>query len=290
MARQSSDTRPFAPFEWMLALRYLRAKRAESFISVISAISLVGIALGVATLIIVMAVMNGFRHELLSRVLGLQGHVVVQGIDGNLPNFDSVADHVRKVAGVTLVAPIVDGQAVASSDSINTPVYVRGMRLRDLKAFTIVSKTLSPGALAHYSDGDSVIIGARVAQKLRVVPGMSVTLLAPHGNITPFGITPRVKTYTVAGTFDVGMSEYDQTFVFMPLSEAQLYFNMANTVTGLEVMVRDPDQVDGMVAPIGRAAGPYARIVTWKDINSTFFGAIETERNVMFLILTLIIL
>ncbi|MDE2163532.1 MAG: lipoprotein-releasing ABC transporter permease subunit [Alphaproteobacteria bacterium] len=290
MARQSSDTRPFAPFEWMLALRYLRAKRAESFISVISAISLVGIALGVATLIIVMAVMNGFRHELLSRVLGLQGHVVVQGIDGNLPNFDSVADHVRKVAGVTLVAPIVDGQAVASSDSINTPVYVRGMRLRDLKAFTIVSKTLSPGALAHYSDGDSVIIGARVAQKLRVVPGMSVTLLAPHGNITPFGITPRVKTYTVAGTFDVGMSEYDQTFVFMPLSEAQLYFNMADTVTGLEVMVRDPDQVDGMVAPIGRAAGPYARIVTWKDINSTFFGAIETERNVMFLILTLIIL
>ncbi|MDE2501187.1 MAG: FtsX-like permease family protein, partial [Alphaproteobacteria bacterium] len=118
----------------------------------------------------------------------------------------------------------------------------------------------------------------------------SVTLLAPHGNITPFGITPRVKTYTVAGTFDVGMSEYDQTFVFMPLSEAQLYFNMADTVTGLEVMVRDPDQVDGMVAPIGRAAGPYARIVTWKDINSTFFGAIETERNVMFLILTLIIL
>jgi lipoprotein-releasing system permease protein len=290
MARQSSDTRPFAPFEWMLALRYLRAKRAESFISVISAISLVGIALGVATLIIVMAVMNGFRHELLSRVLGLQGHVVVQGIDGNLPNFDSVADHVRKVAGVTLVAPIVDGQAVASSDSINTPVYVRGMRLRDLKAFTIVSKTLSPGALAHYSDGDSVIIGARVAQKLRVVPGMSVTLLAPHGNITPFGITPRVKRYTVAGTFDVGMSEYDQTFVFMPLSEAQLYFNMADTVTGLEVMVRDPDQVDSMVGPIGRAAGPYARIVTWKDINSSFFGAIETERNVMFLILTLIIL
>ncbi|MBU6299029.1 MAG: lipoprotein-releasing ABC transporter permease subunit [Alphaproteobacteria bacterium] len=290
MARHSSDTRPFAPFEWMLALRYLRAKRAESFISVISAISLVGIALGVATLIIVMAVMNGFRHELLSRILGLQGHVIVQGIDGNLPNFDSAADHVRKVAGVTLVAPIVDGQAVASSDSINTPVYVRGMRLRDLKAFTIVSKTLSPGALAHYSDGDSVIIGARVAQKLRVVPGMSVTLLAPHGNITPFGITPRVKRYTVAGTFDVGMSEYDQTFVFMPLSEAQLYFNMADTVSGLEVMVADPDKVDSMVGPIGKAAGPYAHVVTWKDINSTFFGAIETERNVMFLILTLIIL
>ncbi len=290
MARRSSDTRPFAPFEWMLALRYLRAKRAESFVSVISAISLVGIALGVATLIIVMAVMNGFRHELLSRILGLQGHVIVQGIDGNLPNYDSVADHVRAVQGVTRVAPIVDGQAVASSDNVNTGVYVRGMRRDDLKTFTVVSKSLSPGALKHYSGGDSVIIGSRLAQKLRLVPGMSITLMAPRGNITPFGTTPRVKTYTVAGTFNIGMSEYDQTFVFMPLDEAQLYFNMADTVTGLEVMVTDPDQVDGMVAPIQRAAGPYARVVTWKDINSTFFGAIETERNVMFLILTLIIL
>ncbi len=290
MARRSSDTRPFAPFEWMLALRYLRAKRAESFVSVISAISLVGIALGVATLIIVMAVMNGFRHELLSRILGLQGHVIVQGIDGNLPNYDSVADHVRAVRGVTRVAPIVDGQAVASSDNVNTGVYVRGMRRDDLKTFTVVSKSLSPGALRHYNGGDSVIIGSRLAQKLRLVPGMSITLMAPRGNITPFGTTPRVKTYTVAGTFNIGMSEYDQTFVFMPLSEAQLYFNMADTVTGLEVMVTDPDQVDGMVAPIQRAAGPYARVVTWKDINSTFFGAIETERNVMFLILTLIIL
>ena len=283
-------TRPFAPFEWMLALRYLRAKRAESFISVISVISLVGIALGVATLIIVMAVMNGFRHELFSRILGLQGHAVVQGIEGSLSNFDRVAARVRLVPGVIRVAPIVDGQAIASSSGSTTGVLVRGLRRADLKQLTTVSKTLSEGALDRYQGGESVIIGNRLAQKLRVVPGMTVTLMMPRGDVTPFGMTPRIKTYTVAGTFNIGMSEYDQTFVFMPLAEAQLFFNTDDAVNGLETMVADPDRIDDMIAPIARAAGPYARVVTWKDMNSTFFGAIETERNVMFLILTLIIL
>ena len=213
-----NSTRPFAPFEWMLALRYLRAKRAESFISVISVISLVGIALGVATLIIVMAVMNGFRHELFSRILGLQGHAVVQGIEGPLPNFDSVAMRVRAVPGVVRVAPIVDGQVIASSNGSTTGVLVRGMRTADLKSLTTVSKTLSEGALEYYDSGDSLIIGSRLAEKLRVVPGMKVTLMMPRGDVTPFGMTPRIKTYTVAGTFNIGMSEYDQTFVFMPLA------------------------------------------------------------------------
>ncbi|MGC9955207.1 MAG: lipoprotein-releasing ABC transporter permease subunit [Rhizomicrobium sp.] len=286
----TADTRPFAPFEWMLALRYLRAKRAESFISVISMISLVGIALGVATLIIVMAVMNGFRHELFSRILGLQGHAVVQGIEGSLPNFDRVAMRVRAVPGVIRVAPIVDGQVIASSGGSTTGVLVRGLRRADLKSLTTVSKTLSEGALEHYDSEDSLIIGSRLAQRLRIVPGMKVTLMMPRGDVTPFGMTPRIKTYTVAGTFNIGMSEYDQTFVFMPLAEAQLFFNMGETVNGLETMVADPDKIDDMAVSIARAAGPYARVVTWKDMNSTFFGAIQTERNVMFLILTLIIL
>ena len=283
-------TRPFAPFEWMLALRYLRAKRAESFISVISVISLVGIALGVATLIIVMAVMNGFRHELFSRILGLQGHAVVQGIEGSLSNFDRVAARVRLVPGVIRVAPIVDGQAIASSRGSTTGVLVRGLRKADLKSLTTVSKSLSIGALDYYEGGEAVIIGSRLAQRLRVVPGLKVTLMMPRGDVTPFGMTPRIKTYSIAGTFNIGMSEYDQTFVFMPLAEAQLFFNTGEAVNGLETMVADPDRIDDMVVPIARAAGPYARVVTWKDMNSTFFGAIETERNVMFLILTLIIL
>jgi lipoprotein-releasing system permease protein len=285
-----SGTRAFAPFEWMIALRYLRARRQESFVSVISGFSLVGIALGVATLIIVMAVMNGFRHELLSRILGLNGHLTVQAPLGTLNNFDAMAARVRAVKGVIRVAPIVDGQVMATENGVASGVVVRGMRREDLQTLTTVSKSLSDGALAHFGGGDSVIVGARLADRMRIFPGGRITLIAPRGNVTPFGVTPRVKSYTVAGTFRIGMSEYDQTFVFMPLEEAQLYFNMGTSVSGLEVMVQDPDRVDAMIGPIARAAGPFARVITWQDMNSSLFSALEVERNVMFLILTLIIL
>ncbi|HEY0105614.1 MAG TPA: lipoprotein-releasing ABC transporter permease subunit [Rhizomicrobium sp.] len=282
--------RPFAAFEWMIALRYLRARRSESFISVISGFSLVGIALGVATLIIVMSVMNGFRHELLARILGLQGHVVVQGYGGNLPAFDAVASRVRAVPGVTRAAPIVDGQALASGGGNSPGVVIRGMRAGDLKQLTTVSNTLTPDALAMYAQGDSVIIGSRLASRLGIQPGGEITLIAPRGNVTPFGTTPRIKTYTVAGTFNIGFTEYDSTFVFMPLGEAQLYFNMGDTASGIEVMVADPDNVGAMLKPISDAAGPSARVLSWQAISSSLFQALEIERNVMFLILTLIIL
>jgi lipoprotein-releasing system permease protein len=285
-----SGTRPFANFEWMIALRYLRAKRRERFVSVISGISLAGIALGVATLIIVMAVMNGFRHELLSRILGLNGHMVVQGLSGSLPDYDAVAKRIRAVPGVRQADPIVDGQVMATSAGINSGVVVRGISKADLAALTMVSRSLPQGALDQFQGGDSVIIGSRLATKLGLVPGMRITLIAPRGNVTPFGTTPRVKSYTVAGTFSIGMSEYDQTFIFMPLKEAQLYFNMGNTVSGIEVMVDDPDKAVPMVTPVGQAAGPYARVLTWQDMNSSLFGAVEVEKNVMFLILSLIIL
>ena len=288
--RAPISTRPFAPFEWMIALRYLRAKRQESFVSVISGFSLVGIAVGVATLIIVMAVMNGFRHELLSRILGLNGHMTVQSAVGGLTDYDAMAARVRKVQGIVRVAPIVDGEVMATANGVASGVLVRGVRRRDLDTLTVVSRTLSEGALAHFGGGDSVIVGSRLAERLRIVPGQSITLIAPRGNVTPFGVTPRVKSYTVAGTFSIGMTEYDQTFVFMPLAQAQLYFNMGNSVSGLEVMIRDPDTATALAGPVARAAGPYARIVTWQDMNSSLFSALQVERNVMFLILTLIIL
>jgi lipoprotein-releasing system permease protein len=274
----------------MIALRYLRAKRTESFVSVISGFSLIGIALGVATLIIVMSVMNGFRHELLARILGLQGHIIVQGETRTLSDFDSIAARVRGVPGVVRVAPIVDGQALASGGGSSPGVVVRGIRARDLASLTLVSQSLSSGALERYRGGDSVIIGARLANKLGIIPGGTITLIAPRGNVTPFGVTPRIKTYTVAGTFNIGMSEYDAQFVFMPLSEAQLYFNMGDTVTGLEVMVGSPDDVNAFVQPIARAAGPSAVVRSWQAISQSLFEALEVERNVMFLILTLIIL
>lgn len=240
-------TRPFAAFEWMIALRYLRPSRREGYVSTISILSLIGIALGVAALIIVMSVMNGFRHELLARILGLQGHVIVQGESLNLSDFDAVAQRVRSVPGVVRVAPIVDGQALASGGGTSPGVIVRGIRARDLSSLKSVSDSLSDGAFAQFRSGDSVIIGARLAHKLGTGPGGTITLIAPRGNVTPFGVTPRIKTYKIAGTFNIGMSEYDSSFVFMPLDEAQLYFNMGNSVRSLEVMVGRPDEVNAMV-------------------------------------------
>jgi lipoprotein-releasing system permease protein len=287
----AAATRPFAPFEWMLAARYLRAKRKESFVSVIAGFSLVGIALGVATLIVVMAVMNGFRHELEAKILGLNGHaLVLSDIGGGVADYDTVAGRVRAVPGVTRAAPLVEGQVMAAANGVNSGVLVRGLRPQDIQTLTLVSKTLSYGALDGFANGDSVIIGVRLAQKLGLAPGSSITLIAPHGNVTPFGTTPRVKTYRIAGTFNIGMSEYDLTNIFMPLEEAQLYFNMGDRVTAIETMITDPDHVRAMTPAIERAAGQGLHVTTWEDLDSSLFGAIIVERNVMFLILSLIIL
>jgi lipoprotein-releasing system permease protein len=286
----ASNTRPFSGFEWMVAARYLRAKRQESFISVISGFSLVGIALGVATLIIVMSVMNGFQAELFARILGLNGHLVVQSMTGSIPDYDALATRLRAVPGVTSATPIIEGQVLVNSEGTSFGGLVRGIESRDLKNLTTVSSTLSPGAMEAFDEGDSVIVGARLAERLNLAPGMMVTLVAPKGAVTPFGTTPRVKAYRIAGTFRIGMSEYDQSVVFMPLMEAQLFFGIENAVQGIELMVADPQQVAAFHAPISRVVGQYARLLDWQQMNSSFFGALMVERNVMFLILTLIIL
>ena len=287
MARLS---RPFSGFEWMVASRYLRAKRQESFISVISGFSLVGIALGVATLIIVMSVMNGFRAELLGRILGLNGHLIVQSLTGNIPDYDALAARLRMIPGVTSAAPLIEGQVLVNTEAASFDGLVRGLETEDLKRLTTVSSTFSPGALEGFDDGDSVILGARLAERLGLVPGMMVTLVAPRGAVTPFGTTPRIKAYRVSGTFRVGMSEYDQTYVFMPLKEAQLFFGLDQAVQGIEIMVAAPDQIQAWRTPVAQAAGPNARLIDWQQLNSPLFGALTVERNVMFLILTLIIL
>jgi lipoprotein-releasing system permease protein len=289
-AARPRGTRPFAAFEWMIALRYLRARRSDGFISFISILSLAGIALAVAALIIVMSVMNGFRHDLLGRILGLQGHIIVQGYDGRLEDFDAIAARVRAVPGVLHASPIIDGQALASGGGLSPGVLVRGIRAADLKSLTAVSGSLTPDALAMFKGGDSVLAGWRLADKLNTGPGGSITLIAPRGNVTPFGVTPRIKTYTVAGTFRIGMSEYDGSYVFMPLDEAQLYFNLDHAVTGIEVMVADPDQVNAMIKPIAAAVGPSARVLSWQAISASLFEALQVEANVMFLILAIITL
>ena len=287
MAKTSA---PFSGFEWLVAGRYLRARRQESFISVISGFSLIGIALGVATLIIVMSVMNGFRAELLGRILGLNGHIIVQSITGSIPDYDPTVARIRQIPGITEATPFIEGQVLVNGPGASFGALVRGLTPADLKRLTAVSSTINPDVLARFGTDDSVILGARLAQRLGLAPGMSVTLLSPNGDVTPFGSTPRIKTYRVAGTFNIGMSEYDQTYIFMPLKEAQLFFGLGDTVQGIEVMVAQPDNVAAWHFPVQRAAGPTARLVDWQQMNSSLFGALAVERNVMFLILTLIIL
>jgi lipoprotein-releasing system permease protein len=285
----AKTVRPFSAFEWMVAMRYLRPRRKEAFISIISLLSLLGIALGVATLIIVMSVMNGFRAQLLDRILGLQGHVLVQSYTPVLSDFDNVVDQIRSVPGVMSAYPIVEGQVLVSSQNGTQGGVVRGMRRDDLVGLTTVSETLSANALDGFDDGQSVILGARLAAQLGARVGDSITLVAPRGAVTPFGTTPRVKTYLLAGTFAVGMSEYDQIFIFAPLSEAQLFFNEGSNVNAIEIMVDDPDDIGPYRTAIASAIGNEYRVIDWQQVNGSLFGALQVERFAMFMILTMII-
>ncbi len=286
----SERVRPFAPFEWMLSLRYLRARRKEGFISVIAGFSFLGIMLGVATLIIVMAVMNGFRTELLGKILGLNGHLLVQPLETPLNDWEQVAERLSQVPGVTLAAPLVEGQALASSPFSSAGVLVRGVRARDLAKLPSIVNNIKQGTLEGFDEGQGVAIGRRLAEQLSIRAGDNVTLVAPRGAVTPMGTTPRIKVYKVAAVFEIGMSEYDAAFVFMPLPEAQLYFNRSGDVTAIEVYTADPDKIDRFRRLVNDAAGRTIFMVDWRQRNATFFNALQVERNVMFLILTLIVL
>jgi len=237
-------TPPFAPFEWLLSGRYLRARRKEGFISVIAGFSFLGIMLGVATLIIVMAVMNGFRKELLDKILGLNGHLLVQPLESPLTDWKDVAERISQVAGIRLAAPVVDGQALASSPFNASGVFVRGIRADDLNNLTSIAKNVKQGSLEGFDEGQGVAIGRRLADQLSLHAGDSITLVAPRGAVTPMGTTPRIKPYKVAAVFEIGMSEYDSAIVFMPMPEAQLYFNRNGDVTAIEVYTNNPDRID----------------------------------------------
>jgi lipoprotein-releasing system permease protein len=287
---EPTGTHPFAPFEWMLSLRYLRARRREGFISVIAGFSFLGIMLGVATLIIVMAVMNGFRQELLSKILGLNGHLLIQPLESPLTDYAAVADRISKVDGVYLAAPLVEGQALASSPFNASGVVVRGMLGADLSKLSQISSNIKQGTLDGFDNGQGLAIGRRLAEQLSVRAGDNITLVSPRGAVTPMGTTPRIKAYKIAAVFEIGMSEYDSAFVFMPLSEAQAYFNRAGDVTAIEIYTDDPDHIDRFRQPVTDAAARPIYMIDWRQRNATFFNALQVERNVMFLILTLIVL
>ena len=287
---EPTGTHPFAPFEWMLSLRYLRARRREGFISVIAGFSFIGIMLGVATLIIVMAVMNGFRQELLSKILGLNGHRLIQPLESPLTDYAAVADRVSKVDGIYLAAPLVEGQALASSPFNASGVVVRGMLGADVAKLSQISSNIKQGTLDGFDNGQGLAIGVRLAEQLSVRAGDNITLVSPRGAVTPMGTTPRIKAYKIAAVFEIGMSEYDSAFVFMPLSEAQAYFNRAGDVTAIEIYTDDPDHIDRFRQSVTDAAARPIYMIDWRQRNATFFNALQVERNVMFLILTLIVL
>lgn len=289
-AEPAGHTYPFAPFEWMLALRYLGARRSEGFISVIAGFSFLGIMLGVATLIIVMAVMNGFRKDLFEKILGLNGHVIVHKVGQPFTDYEDIASAIRKVQGVKYALPLVEGQVMVSSPTHAAGALVRGLAENDIKALKLVSDNVLIGTLDGFDQSRGIAVGTRMATAMGVSLGDSLTLVSPRGATTPFGTAPRTKPYKIVALFEMGMAEYDRTMIFMPLSEAQRYFSKGQSADVLEVIVDDPEKVDQYAAMIKVAGGPTIQVNDWRQRNQTFFTVLEVERNVMFIILSLIIL
>jgi lipoprotein-releasing system permease protein len=287
---QAGGTRPFAPFEWLLATRYLRARRKEGFISVTAAVSFLGIMLGVATLIIVMAVMNGFRKDLFSKILGLNGHVVVYKIGEQFTDYPDITKITSTVPGVQRAIPLIEGQVMVSSAIQALGAAVRGIGEADIKSLKLVSDNVRYGTLDGFDNQTGLAIGMRLANSLRVNVGDQLTIISPRGASTPFGTAPRSKTYTVSVIFELGMSEYDKTMIFMPLAEAQRYFAKNGEVDVLEVIVDDPERVTEYADAIRAVAGPTINVTDWRQRNETFFTVLAVERNVMFIILSLIVL
>jgi lipoprotein-releasing system permease protein len=286
----TQGTKPIAGFEWLLAGRYLRTRRREGFVSVIAGFSFIGIMLGVATLIIVLSVMNGFRHELLGKIVGINGHIFIAPMDKPLTDFAEVSAQVARIPGVRRAIPMVEGQAFGSSQYNGSGVLVRGVRGEDMERIEAVSKNLRQGTLDNFEARGGVAIGRRLAETLSLQVGDTFTLVTPRGATTPFGTAPRIKGYPVVAVFEIGMSEFDATFVYMPLAEAQGYFNRDGDVSVVEVFLDDADRVEDARDAIEGSLERQVLLTDWRQRNRTFFAALEVERNVMFIILTLIVL
>lgn len=279
-----------ALFERLVGFRYLKARKRTGFVSVIAGFSFLGIMLGVATLIIVMSVMNGFRDELMGRVLGINGHMAVYPAWG--PTFaldDQQITEFEKIHGVTAVMPILEGQVMASSDLASQGALLRGIRPQDFKNRPLLSADYQGKPLDVFQD-NQIILGYRLAAKMGVRIGQKLNLISPNGNVTAFGTMPRMKSYEVIGTFDTGMFEYDSNFIFMPLEQAQKYLMNDGQVSQVEIFVSDMNALPFVQQEVVSKLPRSQVAVDWKHSNSAFFNAIEVERNVMFLILTLIII
>jgi lipoprotein-releasing system permease protein len=289
----SASAAPFSRWERSLALRYLRARRKEGGVALIALLSFAGITVAVAALIIVMSVMNGFSTILVSKMLGFNGHVYVRGPAINGPERDGLISRIRAVPGVKEAVPLVEAQGVAIGPNQLAFTLVRGERAADLKAQTIIADNIKSGSLKGFGQGeaggDLVIVGQKLADTIGVKAGDPITLISPSGGVTAFGTSPRRKDYTAAGLFSVGVSEYDQAFIYMPLEQAQLFFGRDQAIDLVEVRLDDVDKLDAVKPDIVRAAGPLAVVTDWRDQNHAIFNAVQVERSTMRLILMIVV-
>lgn len=276
--------------EWFIALRYLGSRRREGFISVISLFSFLGILLGVATLIVVMSVMNGFRQDLFERILGVKGHGEIIATEESFDNYALIQNRLQSLPFIKSVLPVVEGQVLFSTKNGALGGVLRGMRAEDLAVRPVIEKSLSRETIAAFETNEGILVGARMAAEFRLRQGSTITLFAPQGRYTAFGIVPRSKSFKVAGIFTTDMYEYDRFLAFLPLSQAQLFFGHPEKIHKLEIDVTQPDDIDLFAHTIRSVLPPGFFLQSWKDVNGSFYEALAVERRVMFLILSLIIL
>jgi len=278
-------------YERMIARRYLLPGKGEGFIFLVAAISLMAVALGVAALIIVMSVMNGFRAELFDKIVGLNGHAIIQGYEGRLSNWQQIADTARKTPGVTTALPLVEQPLMASANGRVEGVLVRGMRIEDLRANTAINDNVKSGDMRAITPGSGrVAVGSRLAELLGAYPGSEIALISPEGRSTVVGTVPRIVSYTVGAVFEIGVYDYDKAFVVMPIEDAQTLLMMGDEVGMIEIQSTDPDRVNEIVAPLERLVRGRGIIIDWRQMNSALFEALEIERIAMFVVLSLIVL
>jgi lipoprotein-releasing system permease protein len=278
-------------YERMVARRYLLPGKGEGFIFLVASISLLAVALGVAALIIVMSVMNGFRAELFDKITGLNGHAIVQGYEGRLPDWQDIARKARELPGVTSATPLIEQPLMASANGRVEGVLVRGMRLEDIRDNPVIAGNVKSGDLGLVTpDSGRVAIGSRLAEALGAYPGSTISLISPEGRSTVVGTVPRIVSYTVSAVFEVGIYDYDSSFVLMPMQDAQNLLLIGDNVTTIEVQTADPDRVDSILAPLRPAVQGSGILIDWRQMNSALFEALEIERVAMFVVLSLIVL
>ncbi|HEX2942833.1 MAG TPA: lipoprotein-releasing ABC transporter permease subunit [Rhodopila sp.] len=283
----------FGPFERAVAGRYLRARKGERFVSIIAVFSLVGIALGVATLIVVTSVMSGFQVELVSRILGVNGHVSVEAYAGQkIAGYEELAGKIRGIAGVQAVEPVLDGQVLLSTDNGGARGgLVRGISQQDLRDLHPISDHIIAGSLANFTSDDAIAVGVGLANAYRLRIGDPLTLISPEGAATAFGTIPRVRAYKVAAVFDAGLNDYNTGVVFLPLQAAQIFFQKPNAVTGIQIWLKNPDQIAAVARPLsGLLQGLPVYVRDWRHANDTIVGVLQVQKDTMFIVLGMIVL